>query len=171
MLVCHPGGPGGSALILDDLGGLDRDLTLIELSPRGHSAGGFVSMVYASAYPHRVARLVLCGTFTRFTDDWRRQFERFLGERDAEGATFHVPALRYFNERVAPTFDLRPQLSRIEAPTLVLTGELDVWAAGAAPELESHLADAKVAVLPGVGHMPWVEDPDAFRRELLAFLA
>jgi pimeloyl-ACP methyl ester carboxylesterase len=34
-LVCHPGGPGLTVLLLDDLGGLDRDRTLIQLSPRG----------------------------------------------------------------------------------------------------------------------------------------
>jgi pimeloyl-ACP methyl ester carboxylesterase len=66
--------------------------------------------------------------------------------------------------------DLRPLLEQIEAPTLIITGDLDPWGAGAAPELEAHLRDATVRVLPGVGHMPWIEDPESFRRELLVFL-
>src|SRR5512142_7293 len=34
-LVCHPGGPGFSSRYLADLGGLDRELELILLDPRG----------------------------------------------------------------------------------------------------------------------------------------
>jgi pimeloyl-ACP methyl ester carboxylesterase len=34
-LVCHPGGPGFSSLYLSDLGGLDEELELVLLDPRG----------------------------------------------------------------------------------------------------------------------------------------
>jgi pimeloyl-ACP methyl ester carboxylesterase len=34
----------------------------------------------------------------------------------------------------------------------------------------ARLPDATLAVLPGCGHLPQVEDPAAFSRELLAFL-
>jgi pimeloyl-ACP methyl ester carboxylesterase len=257
-LVCHPGGPGIPAAIFDDLAGLDEELRLILLNPRGvdgsnpaetyeledyaadleelrtqlgletidlfgHSAGGIMSMVYAATYPTRVRRLVLCGTFARFSNESREAFERFLAERESDprfadavaarrlredsppdderelgvlalralpllfgrygekeqaymeraagaGVGYHVPALTYFNERVAPTLDLRPLLPRIEARTLVLTGQLDPWGAWAAPELESLIPDARVVVMPEVGHMPWVEEPDAFRRAILEFL-
>jgi pimeloyl-ACP methyl ester carboxylesterase len=119
LLVCHPGGPGIPALIFDDLAGLDRDRTLIELDPRGvgdsdpaetyrledhaadldelrahlgletidlfgHSAGGFMSIVYAATCPMRVRKLVLCGTFARFTDESREIFGRFLAERESD---------------------------------------------------------------------------------------
>jgi len=102
-LVCHPGGPGIPALIFDDLAGLDRDRTLIELDP-------------------------------------------------------------------PPTMDLRPLLPEIEAQTLVITGELDAWGAWAVPELESGIRDTQVGIMPGVGHMPWVEEREGFRRALLEFL-
>jgi pimeloyl-ACP methyl ester carboxylesterase len=257
-LVCHPGGPGVSVELFDDLGGLDRHRTLIQLSPRGvdgsdptatyeledfaadldelrnhldldridlfgHSAGGFMSMVYAATHQNRVGKLVLCGTFARFSDEFRQVFERFLAQRQndprfadavaarrereenppdddealgrlamrglpllfgryeaeeqafferavARGAGYHIPALRYFNERVAPTFDLRPQLGKIETPTLIIAGELDPWAAEAAPELEAYLPNARAVVLPSVGHMPWIEDRERFRQELVEFL-
>jgi pimeloyl-ACP methyl ester carboxylesterase len=256
-LVCHPGGPGVSASLFADLGGLDRHRTLIQLNPRGvdgsdpaetyeledyaadleelrehlgveridlfgHSAGGFMSIVYAANYG-RVGKLVLCGSCGRFSDDFGEVFEQFLTERehdprfadavatrrardlhppeddeelgrlavrglpllfgrygDAErafleqaiagGAGYYAPALRYFNERIAPSFDLRPLLGQIDAPTLVITGDLDPWGAGATRDLESGLPDARLVVLPGVGHMPWIEDAENFRREVLAFL-
>jgi pimeloyl-ACP methyl ester carboxylesterase len=258
-LVCHPGGPGIPAAIFGDLGGLDRDRTLIELNPRGvadsdpaqtyrledhaadleelrehlelgtidllgHSAGGFTSIVYAATYPERVRRLVLCGTFTRFTDESRETFGRFLAEREsdprfadavaarrereenppqdeaelgrlalrglpllfgryseheqafveravASGVGYSVRSLQYFNERIAPTMDLRPLLPKIDARTLVITGELDPWGAGAVPELESGLRDPQVLVMPGIGHMPWVEEADGFRDALFDFLS
>jgi pimeloyl-ACP methyl ester carboxylesterase len=37
-LVCHPGGPGFSSLYLSSLGGLDRELELVLLDPRGTGA-------------------------------------------------------------------------------------------------------------------------------------
>jgi pimeloyl-ACP methyl ester carboxylesterase len=47
-LVCHPGGPGLSAAILGDLGGLDRSSSLILLDPRG--TGGSDPPSFADAY-------------------------------------------------------------------------------------------------------------------------
>jgi pimeloyl-ACP methyl ester carboxylesterase len=257
-LICHPGGPGIPAAIFDDLGGLDRDRTLIELNPRGvaesspadtyrledhaadleelrehlaletidllgHSAGGLMSIVYAATHPTRVRLLVLCGTFTRFSDESREAFRRFLAERESDprfsdavaarrereesppadpeelgrlalrglpllfgrygeheqafvehaassGIGYSIQSLQYFNQRVAPTMDLRPLLPQIEARTLVITGEVDPWGAGAVAELEAGIADTRVVVMPGIGHMPWVEDADGFRRALLGFL-
>ena len=39
-LVCHPGGPGFSSLYFGDLGGLDRELELVLLDPRGTGGSG-----------------------------------------------------------------------------------------------------------------------------------
>jgi len=207
-----------------DLEELRAHLGLETIDLFGHSAGGFTSMVYAATNPARVRRLVLCGTFTRFSAESRELFGRFLAEREndprfadavaarrereesppeneaelgrlalrglpllfgrfgekerafleraaASGSGYHVPALIYFNERVAPTMDLRPLLPRIEAQTLVITGDQDPWGIGAVPELEAGIRETEVVVMPGIGHMPWVEAPDGFRSALIEFLA
>jgi pimeloyl-ACP methyl ester carboxylesterase len=96
--------------------------------------------------------------------------QAFLDRAAASGVGFSVQPLQYFNEQVAQTMDLRPRLPQIEAPTLVITGEIDPWGAGAVPELESGIPDARVVVMPGIGHMPWVEEADGFRSALLEFL-
>jgi proline iminopeptidase len=207
----------------DDLEELRRHLGLDAFDLFGHSAGGFMAMTYAASRPERVSRLVLCGSFARFSDESRAAFGRFLAERESDprfaeavaarrareesppeseeelsrlallglpllfgrygererafisratqaSGGYHLPALTYFNERIAPTFDLRPLLPKITASTLVLTGELDPWGAGAAAELGSLIPDSRVVVLPEVGHMPWVEDPERFRAEISRFL-
>ena len=136
-LVCHHGGPGASVKLFADLGGLNRDRTLIQLSPRGvdgsepapshelgdyasdleelrahlglermdlfgHSAGGFMSIVYASTCPDRVRKLVLCGTFARFSDEFRQAFEHFLAEREHDPRFADAVAARREREEHPP---------------------------------------------------------------------
>jgi pimeloyl-ACP methyl ester carboxylesterase len=52
LLVCHPGGPGGSAAEFCDFAGLDDTFDLVLLSPRGSAgsdpAGGYALASYAS---------------------------------------------------------------------------------------------------------------------------
>jgi proline-specific peptidase len=229
----HPRGTGGSDVpadpdaysledFADDVDELRRHFGLNEIDLLGHSAGGFVSMVYASTRPERVRRLVLVGTFARFSDEFRRTFTTALAEKErdprvadavaarrareegrvaddvaeqfvrelpphfatygeAEHAfierlgkvrnVFHLASLEYFNTRVAPTYDLRTQLTQIEAPTLVVSGDRDPSGGTAVgEELAAHIPDARLVVLEGIGHFPWVEAPERFRAEVGAFL-
>ena len=54
VLVCHPGGPGCSGRYFGTLGGLDREVSLIRLDPRGSggsdrpSDGGYGLEAYAA---------------------------------------------------------------------------------------------------------------------------
>ncbi|MFF3347166.1 alpha/beta fold hydrolase [Streptomyces sp. NPDC002779] len=65
----------------------------------------------------------------------------------------------------------RAALSRLPAPVLVLAGELD----GAPnPALAHRTGDvfphAEVAVQPGAGHFPWLDDPEWFAQRVGRFL-
>ena len=83
----------------------------------------------------------------------------------------NADTLRYFNQEVFPTFDLRPQLEEITAPTLVVTGELDfITGPVCANEIEHSLRDVRKVLIPGSGHFVFVEAPEAFRRAVLDFL-
>lgn len=67
--------------------------------------------------------------------------------------------------------DLRADLSRIEAPTLVLLGGRDVLIpVGHGAEIARLLVEARVVVLDEAGHVPMMDAPEAFSRELLGFL-
>jgi proline iminopeptidase len=71
----------------------------------------------------------------------------------------NADALRHLNERIAPTMDLRPQLARVAAPTLVIGGDADPFAAGLA-EIAAALPDPTVVILPGHDHFPFLESPE-----------
>ena len=60
----------------------------------------------------------------------------------------------------------------IAAAVLIVVGELDAMTGvSVADRFAEVLADATVAVVPGAGHFPWVDQPDAFRDAVAAFLA
>lgn len=61
--------------------------------------------------------------------------------------------------------------SAIEAPTLVLHGELDPLPVAEAIRLAALIPGARLEVIPGSGHMPFWEAPDAFFDLVNAFLA
>ncbi|MET9503796.1 alpha/beta hydrolase [Streptomyces sp. NPDC006622] len=85
-------------------------------------------------------------------------------DEDAAGR-FHDPA----------AYDppaLRAALARVDAPVLVLAGEVD---GGPRPALARIVADAfphaEFAVQPGAAHYPWLDDPRWFTSRTEAFLA
>jgi proline-specific peptidase len=83
----------------------------------------------------------------------------------------NADTLRYFNQEIFETFDLRPQLARITAPTLVITGEQDfITGPVCADDIEASLSDVRKVVIPGAGHFIFVETPDAFGQAVLDFL-
>jgi proline iminopeptidase len=259
-LVCHGGGPGFSGLYLDDLGGLDSELELVLLDPRGtggsdrpadarayatddyaadveelrthlgldrisllgHSHGGMVATVYAAAHADRVERLILASTLARWApaqeaameaaiashadEPWYEDARAALeAEQAAEFATDeelaelsfrefpfyfrqygdeerayleklrgdspNADALRLFNQEIFGTFDLRPELKKITAPTLVVTGVDDfITGPPSAADFEG-IADVETVIIPDAGHFIFIEAPEAFREAVLSFLA
>lgn len=75
------------------------------------------------------------------------------------------------NELLA-TYNVRGELARIKAPALVISGDDDFITPAdlcGAP-VAAGIANARHAVIPQSGHMPFQENPVSFDRELRAFL-
>lgn len=66
-------------------------------------------------------------------------------------------------------FDLRPAVSRLQVPAMVLHGDSDPIPLYAA-ETTAHLLKASFHLLARCGHVPYVEAPEEFSRLLGAFL-
>lgn len=80
-------------------------------------------------------------------------------------------ALKLFNEEIFTSFDLRPELERVAAPTLVVTGADDfVTGPVCSAEIAAAIPDAREVVVPDCGHFVFVEAPDAFREAVTSFL-
>jgi proline iminopeptidase len=103
-------------------------------------------------------------------------FARYGDQEQAYVATLgrdrpNADALRLFNQEQVPTFDLRPELAQIAAPTLVIAGEKDfITGPLSSAELSEGIAGAETVLIPGCGHFIFVEAPEAFRDAVLAFL-
>lgn len=67
--------------------------------------------------------------------------------------------------------DLRGELSRIVAPTLILAGEEDRFTPlHLSRQLASEIPDARLSVIERAGHVMFYERPAEFNRRLLSFL-
>ena len=79
-------------------------------------------------------------------------------------------ALRYFNTRLAAGYDVRPLLGAIRAPTLILNGADDFFGPRVSARELGAIPGSQSVVIPGAGHFPFADRPEAFRAELEAFL-
>ena len=68
--------------------------------------------------------------------------------------------------------DLRHLASTVEAPSLVIGGELDEATPPAqAEDLHAAIVPSELMVIPGVAHLPNLEAPDLFNRRVLEHLS
>ncbi|MGE0080714.1 MAG: pimeloyl-ACP methyl ester esterase BioH [Thiohalomonadaceae bacterium] len=153
-------------------------LVLVGATPR---------FVQAPDWPHAMAGEVLAGFAAELAADWRATVLRFLAlqARGSERAREELRALRetVFARGEPATAalsggldvlrdtDLRAALGHVTLPALVIHGSRDVLVpVQAAVETTAALHRARLALIEGAGHAPFLSHPDAFERELLAFL-
>ena len=102
-------------------------------------------------------------------------FHRWEGNEQVGGRLAmdfaHAEPLHHFNTVEFPTFDLRGELRRIKAPTLVVAGDDDFMCGPAcADAIVAELPDARLVTIPESGHFVYIEQPEAFRAALTGFL-
>lgn len=166
------------ALQLLDLLGLER------VSIVGHSEGGSLGLVLASAHPDRVERLVLVAAHIDREAETLQGLQALAqaihaqplkgGLRREHGPKADSLAQAWVERWLDPAAEglsLSPVLASIRCPTLVIQGELDEHASPEhARRIARGIAGSELWLIPGVGHMPIHEIPEQFNARLIEFL-
>ena len=189
-------GPQGLA---EAVGALLDALRIERCNIVGNSMGGIAAQALAASRGSRISKLVLVGTgarivgikpeFRRALDEWiageedpaftERLVGALLARRpDAEEFGRFVEMVVHANKpfmgavlNSAFALDLRPDLPKITAPTLVIRGEHDAARTQAhVDELLAGIAESTALEIPGAGHSPQVDSPELFSRALRGFL-
>jgi pimeloyl-ACP methyl ester carboxylesterase len=86
--------------------------------------------------------------------------------------TIYTPdVIRHFASAGYGDFDYVPDLSRVKRPTLVVVGEEDrTTTLRAARVLHQGIAGSDLTVIPAVGHMSFIEAPEAYLDAVRPFL-
>jgi 3-oxoadipate enol-lactonase len=74
--------------------------------------------------------------------------------------------------RAISTFDVSHELSKVEAPTLIITGEKDESTpVSTAEAIQQQIEGSELVIMSGAMHLSNIEAADLFNRKLLSFLA
>ena len=170
-------------------------LDLRSVSLVGNSLGGQVALLFTLMHPELVAALVLSGSSGLYevemgTSTPRRQDKDFI--RDRAALTFYDPA-HVTDELVDEVYELLSDrgsvarlikmarstkeenvagnLSRIEAPTLLIWGQNDlITPPDVAEEFHDRIPNSELQFIDHCGHAPMIEHPETFNRLMIRFL-
>jgi pimeloyl-ACP methyl ester carboxylesterase len=158
-------------LLANDLEDLRAHLGLDTMDLLAHSAGAVVAQLYAVAHPDRIKRLVLVTPSGRL-QGVRGQATSRRGmygvwnddvAAHAKGADTEMDPVAEASFETAPTPFDTTTLREVEAPVVAIAGGADrVTPKEAAFAIAACFPHARVEVMEGVGHFPWVEAPAAF---------
>jgi proline iminopeptidase len=82
-----------------------------------------------------------------------------------------IAPLKVFNEKEAPTFDLRTRLKEIKVPTLVIVGRQDfITNVAMAQEMTDQIPNSKMEIFEESGHYGFVEEPEKFFKVIKEFV-
>ncbi|MGB3336127.1 MAG: 3-oxoadipate enol-lactonase [Devosia sp.] len=185
---------------VDDLLGLLDHLEIDRLALAGVSVGGLIAQGLALRAPQRLVALVLCDTAPKVGDTtgWNGRIDTvrnqgldaiaemvmdrwfspdFQQQRQEELAGWRNLFLRSDPVGYAATCatlrdtDLTKQIGAIALPTLVVAGEADrSTPVDLVRTCAESIAGARFEILPGVGHIPSIEQPAALAALMTNFL-
>ena len=96
---------------------------------------------------------------------------RVLAAESAKGYDLNHQIFRLITDEFAAGPSTEDLLDGLDVPTLLVWGEEDrVLHPSGAQTIAARMPDATVRTMPGIGHIPMLEDPDAVARDVLAFL-
>ena len=111
---------------------------------------------------------------------WAEEMKFYFKRFDERAEAYHertkdlrlrIASLKTFNDREATTMDLRPHLSKITVPRLVIVGRHDfITNVAMAEEIVKHIPDARLEIFEDSGHYALVEEREKFYRVIKEFV-
>lgn len=157
----------------------------------GQSMGGAIALSYAIAHPEEIGGLVLIGTgarlrvnpgFLKILSDnvdkppsWYRGIvsPMYAGvEQSVRDMVLDrvcaFPVRVHLNDFLCcDSFDIMDNISSINTPVLIICGETDTMTpVKYSRYLADHITGSSLKIIPGAGHMVFLEKPDAVNREI-----
>lgn len=149
----------------------------------GHSMGGYIAAHLAAEFPEKVDRLVLVDAavplprktrlqhLTQLSRELRYTPPQFL-HLLATDAIIAGPRTVFSAANQLVVADLEPELSKIQAPVLLIWGANDPLVPPAiADRLEALIPNVRREVIPNCGHKPMLERPAEFNEAVITFLS
>lgn len=187
--------------LVEDLAELLDALRLESPTIMGVSFGGIIALKFAIRYPYRLDRLIVQGVGARYERGLIQQiastvlsrfplpadspfvnqfFNLLFGGKQKRDALFEFVTRQIWQTdqsvmahrfRLVEGLDLEDQLPRIKAPTLVFSGDRDVFVS---PQSLTRLCDgipnARLMRLPNCGHLAFVTRPEAMVTSVAPFV-
>jgi len=158
-------------------------LNLHQVALVGHSMGGLIAAIFAARYPERVTKLVLAAPAIALPHKSVLPFVVPLMKQAMYIHPAFLPTFVRDTARAGPSIllrasrellniDIKQELAKIAAPSLLIFGEHDpVVPALLGPKLQSEIPGSCLAILPRAGHILMYDQPDLFKRTVLEFLS
>ena len=149
----------------------------------GHSLGGLIGLRLAARRPELVRRVVAIAPAGLWKRTSTFAYVVPLARTVLQAAPRLLPLLARDAVRAGPwslwraarellAEDVRDELARVSAPTLLVWGAKDHLVPPTFGEVfRNEIENARLLVLPGAGHVPMIDSPDSLAEAVTAFLA
>src|SRR3989338_5931801 len=180
------GGGGGFDKFVNDLKELVDFLSIEKFTLVGWSMASFIIARYYFKYPKDIDKLIFISGTPKFLSENDSSYGKLFisGERTDDSKPSEIESLM-FNEDFPPSSDvvlqtlnsllkddIRDNLNDIKVPTLIIHGSIDkICPVGAGRYMAKKIPDSKLIILEGVGHAPFLTQPERVNKEIKEFIA
>lgn len=170
---------------IEDLNAIADKFCETPFSIIGHSDGGTLGLYYASYYPEKVNCLICIAAHIyvepKMIEGIEAVYQRYQSDKHFQRGMKRVHQQNYpniFNAWYSGwtksenlKWDLRPRLSEIECPCLIIQGCLDEHATVQhAIDLAEAIVDSQLWLIDNIGHMVLKEAAHDVKKGILSFL-
>ncbi len=171
--------------LADDVAGVLDELGIEQADVFGFSLGGIVALKFAMRHPARAGRVAVAGAHIHgdgyrpgifdMTSDLLPSQEDFQAMYDTYVAV--APDPQHFEAFAAKASEMVEKLAwpvedlaTVRSPVLLIIGDRDFVRVEHAAQMQEHVPDARLAVLPNTTHMSVTERPDLVLALVQEFL-